>query len=426
MDGWKELSPAELAARGIGPKGPLSAPPNAAKNEQTMRETLNPPTFPEREHARIQGGMQEILTKGGMAPEQAQREAERVGKKIPGTWGDIAGAAIPMLTGLLLPEGRTPGRIMGQVGANIFGRGALDAGIAAATGGNVVGAGLSGAAKGVLPGLAQGAVGALHGPTKDTMDVQKAIQGIQKSVSPAVAKVLDIENPAALLSRAAIRKMKKAASETFAATEGTLDADLTGFNFSINNTPMQFAQLRKQIRELRDVGDRQWQSPIMADRARKSVRKAAQMERDMVEQLRAAGKNAQADQYEKAIAQYAADSDAVRWVRGLHQQEQLMGGVNAQDRPGLAEAQKALKSTGRASGALHGAIGAVELAAGKPGSAGWQFGRAADTIRGGPLKPAQSAPQRSPWRNLTAPGPLAGSATAGGQSLLLQRPESND
>lgn len=387
-----------------GPQGVL-----APKPEQTL---------PEQEHARIQQNMVDILKESGMSEEDAQKKAAQVGKKIPGSWTAVGGALLPMLIGSVFKPGRTVTRIAGPLAANIAGRAILEGGAAAANDEDAIKAGLQGAIHGILPGIVQSAASGILGPSKDTLRTQKAIAGIRQEVSPQVAATLDAATPGNLLHPQTLRAMGKAASDTWNPIEGIIDANLANTKFQIGNRPETYASLREQIRNLRELSDAQRMNMLRGEAA-KNKKLAGQLESDMLRQMRQQGQGATAEMYEKGLAQYERDMSARRFVMDLQNRNKLFGGANAQAQPGLADAQEALMSGKKASTMMHGALGAAEAAMGKTVGAGWQFSRAADQMKGGPLRPAAQAPVYNPLTAAIAPPPLLAAAASGGQSLFM-------
>jgi hypothetical protein len=153
-----------------------------------------------------------------------------------------------------------------------------------------------------------------------------------------------------------------------------------------------FQSLRNEIKILRDQGERAYKSKTqdMAKQAALDMRDAARMEADIVRQMRAKGLTKEAAQYESAISQYAADNDAIRFIRAKQAEQALPGGANPQDRPGLEQADKDLKKKNNiAHNLIHGTLGVAKTMLGHPAAAGYHGAKAAQGATAGPLKPQQ-------------------------------------
>jgi hypothetical protein len=324
---------------------------------------------------------------------------------------EILGDLVPAVAGLI-PGGRTIGRGLRTVGANILGRGVFEAGAEAIspTGQGPLAAGMSGAVKGVLPGLAQAGVGAVLGPSKDTIQVEKAAQALKKAVSPEVAALIKPNEPASLMSRRTVQKMGRVAGAALDKMEAEVEKALgpkwqmtggtpgptTGLYTASGRPGSQpsgqtFAEVRTEIKRLREIAsyDRQT-SAATAQAAKKD---AARLEQTLLSQM----PPEIATKYRTALEAHTRDMDAVRWVKGLQRENQIRGGVNPQDRPELAAADRAVPKGGKGKAAIHGVLGAAEAATGRGLGAGYHLGRAADNMRaGGPLRPAQTTSQTIP------------------------------
>jgi hypothetical protein len=357
-------------------------------------------------------------------------------KKAPTSTREIIGDLVPAAVAALVPPARTLGAFGKTVGGNVLGRAAVEAGAEALspTGQGPLSAGVKGAAKGVLPGLVQGGFGAALGPTADTLRAQKAMKALKGSVSPEVGAMLDLENPAALLKRSTPRAMTKAAGANLDKMEAEVSKALGNQKFTVGTPQFQFPthlaqrmgpggakpplpgrsfeEVRGQIKELREVAEGRFNTPELRGAAKKALAQAAQLESEMVAQM--PPKIAQ--QYKEATARHAADMDAVRWVRALHKREALMGGVNPQDRPGLAEAERQVtKGGGTGSAAVHGGIGALEAAMGRGYGAAYHLARAGQGIgKTSPLRPASKVATTVPRIS----GALGGIGTAAGQTAV--------
>ena len=408
-----------------GPQGPLAPKP-----------APTPFMDPAAEKARITGGMEDILRKAGRSEEDIKRTTGRIGGKLPGSWTEVAGAAVPMAVGALVPAGRTISRVGGQLFGNILGRGAVEAGseILKPTGEGPLSAGARGMAKGVIPGVAQGALGAVLGPTKDTLRVQKMIQALKTELSPELASLITPSRPGATLSARVLRKMERAAGKKLDSMEAELSQGLRGQQFDLIDpskrvaTPAGFGyaksrsatfeEIRQEIKDLREAAEIDRNSPFFHGQSQKNMKASAAIEADLLRQLQSLKKGNLAERYEAAITQHAKDSEALRELRAMQESNQLAGGANPQDRPGLARAQKALSPGVPASALVHGAVGALEGALGRPGAAAWQGGRLADILRSrGPLNPAQ---RPLPARVLGIPGAVAGTGLSAGQDYLTR------
>jgi hypothetical protein len=301
--------------------------------------------------------------------------------------------------------------------ANILGRGAVEAGAEAVkpTGEGPLTAGVIGAAKGVLPGVVQSGLGALLGPTKDTLNTQRAIKALKGSVSKEVGAFLDVENPAALLKRSTPRAMTKAAGANLDTMEASISKGLGTKKFSIISgnqvAPRTFDDVRAEIKQLREAGSQGYATPELRGKARDALKKAAVIEADLVRQM----PPKLAQQYKEATARHAADMDAVRWVRALHKREALMGGVNPQDRPGIAAAELAVNKPHLGTAAVHGTIGGLEAATGRGFGAAYHLGRGAAALgKRNPLRPASKVSTTLP----AITGALGGLGTAAGQTAI--------
>jgi hypothetical protein len=344
---------------------------------------------------------------------------------------EILGDLVPAVAGLI-PGGRTVTRGLRTLGANVLGRGAVEAGAEALspTGQGPLSAGVSGAAKGVLPGLAQAGVGALFGPSKDTIQVEKAAQALKKAVSPEVAALIKPNEPASLMSRRIVQKMGRVAGAALDKMEAEVEKALgpkwqlvggtpgptTGL-FTASGRPsaqpsgQTFAEVRTEIKRLREIAsyDRQT-SAATAQAAKKD---AARLEQTLLSQM----PPEVAAKYRTALEAHTKDMDAVRWVKGLQQENKIRGGVNPQDRPELAAADRAVPKGSKGKAAIHGVLGAAEAATGRGLGAGYHLGRAADQMRaGGPLRPAQKVSQTLP----AITRGLVGTGTAAGQTVVTE------
>lgn len=368
------------------------------------------------------------------------------GERPKTTGREILADLVPLAVGAAVPQGRTLSRFLGTLGGNVAGRAGVEAGAEALfpTGKGPLAAGVQGGVKGVLPGLTQGGLGAILGPTKDTIRVQKAAQALKGAVSPEVAAHIDPSKPASLLSRNTTRKMTKAAGANLDKAEADVEKALgEGFRFKgvtagggqgpalytasglripgglpgVGSQGDTFSELRSKIKELRDIGARQYSSPEMSETARSAMKDARKLEDRMLAQM----PPKIAEMYRRALTQHASDSDAIRWVKGLQQENAIRGGVNPQDRPALAAAEAALPRVGGgARGAIHGTLGALEALGGRPIGAGYHLGRTADVLASkGPLRPAQrvSGPVSAITRGV---GALGGVGTARAQSEYLR------
>jgi hypothetical protein len=265
-------------------------------------------------------------------------------------------------------------------------------------------------------------------------------------VSPEVGALIDPSKPAQLLSGKTVKGMQKAAGANLDEMEATIEkalgpnvrfqiegqAGTTPKLFSAQGTPITgglppelmaritgqpqgktFGEIRAQIKELRGLGDRRYGSPEMADTARAALRDAQKLEAELVRQL----PGPLATQYQAALARHATDSQAIRWVKGLQQENAIRGGVNPQDNPALAAANIAVeRGGGKLKGAIHGALGAAEVATGRPIGAGYHLGRAADVSKIGPLRPGGSVPNLIP----RVAGAGAGTGTSAIQDWLMR------
>jgi hypothetical protein len=342
---------------------------------------------------------------------------------------EILGDLVPLATSLI-PGGRTLTRGLRTLGANVLGRGAVEAGAEALspTGQGPLAAGMSGAMKGVLPGLAQASVGAVLGPSKDTIQVQKAAQALKKAVSPEVAALIKPNEPASLMSRRMVQKMGRVAGAALDKMEAEVEKALgpkwqmvggtpgpTTGGFTASGRPgsqpsgQTFAEVRTEIKRLREIANYDRQTSAATAQAAK--KDAARLEQTLLAQM----PPEIAAKYRTALETHTRDMDAVRWVKGLQRENQIRGGVNPQDRPELAAADRAVSSGGKGKAALHGIMGAAEAATGRGLGAGYHLGRAADQMRsGGPLRPAQKASQTFP----AITGAFGGVGTAAAQSAL--------
>ena len=367
----------------------------------------------------------------------------------PTTGKDIAGNLVPLAVGALSRPARTLPSAIKSVLGNVLGRGAVEGGIAAASGEeSPLAATIGGAAKGVLPGLAQAGIGAAVGPTRDTLQVQKAAKALRGELSPELAKLIDPNKPASLLSRNTVKSLRDAAGANLDKVEADITGKLgdqrftiganaqaaPGF-FSAQGTPIKggipaelmariqgkpagqsFEEIRAKIKDLRSIGDKQYGSPEMARTARAAMQDARELEQSLLKQM----PSDLATQYKSALQQHAKDSEAIRWLKDVQKQNSVSGGANPIDRPGLGKAQEAISQKGGPlKTALHGALGATEAVMGKGIGAAYHLGRAADTSRmgQGPLKPQKTVPSLLP--KITSG--VGGSAVGGLQSLLLKK-----
>jgi hypothetical protein len=305
------------------------------------------------------------------------------------------------------------------LGGNILGRAGVEAGAEALspTGQGPLAAGLKGAAKGVLPGMVQGGLGAMLGPSADTIKAQKAMKALKGSVSPEVGAFLDESNPAALLKRSTPRQMTKAAGTNLDAMEAYVSKQLGNKKFSIISGPAvaqrTFDDVRAEIKALREAGSQGYSTPELRGKAKDSLKQAAMIEADMLRQM----PPELVKKYQTATARHAADMDAVRFVRALHKREMLMGGASATDRPGLADAQKALEKRGLGKVALYGGLSALEGATGRGYGAAYYGSKAmANLGKASPLRPASKVASTVPRIS----GALGGIGTAAGQTKFGQ------
>lgn len=403
---------AEEASRKMaeGPKGPLAGTPGPTRVPRGQASFAGLPELARTAPAAVMGpaGAAATLTMEGTGPE-----------KTPTRGRDVLGDLVP-LAAALIPGGRTAGRFARTLGANMLGRGAVEGGAEALnpTGQGPLGAGVSGAIKGVLPGLVQGAVGLGLGPTKDTLQVAKAAGAVKKAVSPEVGALINPDNPASLLSKRTAQKMERAAGVNLDKMEAELEKSL-GPKFRVQGvggssaqmpalyTPsgtripgglpltgsqgQTFAEVRSEIKRLREIA--KYDKGASTDTAQAAKKDAAKLEQKLLAQM----PPALAQRYRKALDAHAKDMDAVRWVRGLQREQALRGGVNPQDRPELAQAERAIDKGGRLRAGIHGSLGAAEALTGRPIGAGYHMGRAADQMRSqGPLRPAQGVSQTVP------------------------------
>src|SRR5262245_21202625 len=293
------------------PMKPLTGDPSVDL-EGYRAGPLAEPSYPAAEKSRIMGNMEDMLRQSGMPEEEISRTVGRIGAKLPGSWGSVAGMAVPWAVGSLIPAGRTIPRIGGQILGNMLGRGAGEAGaqaLAPQPNQDVVEAGLTGMMKGILPGVTQGAVGALAGPSRSTLRVQKAINWIKEGTSPEVGAMLEPTKPGSFLASAMPKQMQKAASGNFQSMEEEVSKLLgPAFRFSMTipgtlqtasgrsagtwNSQVQltYEEMRQQIKKLNDFGERPYKSEILNDRARRAKNEADRMTQDMMAQMEAAGK----------------------------------------------------------------------------------------------------------------------------------------
>src|SRR5712691_9443202 len=198
--GERPATTTELQARGLIAPGPLS-PPMDPKTPTVNEESLKSKAAEDivgRQKAQVAQGMTQILQQAGKSPEEIRSVQERILGKLPGTVTELAGMAVPWLVGGAIKPARTASRFAGQLGANMLGRAAVQGASEFAKppeDRNVMGGIISGAAKGVLPGLAQGTASMIGGPSKATLQTQKAIQAIKKEASPGISALLDVTKP---------------------------------------------------------------------------------------------------------------------------------------------------------------------------------------------------------------------------------------
>lgn len=377
------------------------------------------------------GGLMEFLTKGE-------------GK-------EAAGAAVPAVVGALMKPGRTIPRVLGPMLGNILGRGALEAGTEAInpTGKGPLQAGLEGGMKGVLPGVAQGALGAILGPSKATINVERAARAMKADLSPEVAAVLNPSKPAEVLSRATPKAMTDAAGKNLDRAEAEIGKKLGDLRFTtvgplaqgLKMTPAQqtafdamspaaqaqvraqmapavgagsqgktFDEIRSEIKSLREQG--KFNRETTPEKALAARKQANALEQTMLAQM----PPDVAQQYRMMTAQHQRDMDAVRLLEGFQKQNRLIGGANPVDRPALAEAQKALTSGGKGSAAIHGLIGTAEAATGHGLGAAYHLGRAAQGVGRSILRPGKTSSVAVP--RIT--GALGGGAVSAGQTAIGQ------
>jgi hypothetical protein len=287
------------------------------------------------------------------------------------------------------------------------------------------------------------------GATKDTLGAQKSLKALKGELSPELAKIIDPSKPSSLLSKGTVKSLQQAAGANLDKMEseiakslgpdfrfrpittagpGPLSKDEQAIRSILGVRPGEatpymskaqglrpevqgetFQEIRAKIKELREIGDRQYSVPEMRATAKAAIEDARKLEEGLIAQL----PPNLAERYRQGIAQHARDSGAIRWVKGRQAENALAGGVNPIDRPGLAEADAALQKGGGAlKGALHGALGAAEAATGRGIGAAYHLGRAADVTKGaqGPLRPQGRVPNIVPR--------VAGAASGAGTSAL--------
>lgn len=422
MGEWRTLTPGEAVARGLMPPGPLGVKKGAdpQANEQAIRAQVNPEPQPTallkqgtpEYNANLQQGLEDFKQAAGMTKEG----------RIPTS--SILGAAVPSIVGTLVPSGRTVTRIGGNLLGNILGQagaGAAGEMIDKPAGQrDVTGAALSGARAGVLPGLLQGGLGAILGPNKATIKTQKQIGDIRGAVSPEVAAVMPGKGkPATLLKSETPNKMGDAAGDLLDTMEKEVEKKLAGMKFRRMAPNGQlfpkgnenFIQMRDEIKRLREEANYNdhplWGSKGAALKARKE---ANQLETAMLQQM----PPDVARQYVDAMRAHRKNMDAVRYVRGLQENNAIEGKVNPYDNPGLGQAARHDPSKGpSASKVAHGALGAVEAVTGRPWGAAYNLSRAAGGK--GPDKVAESV--RGPLAS-RVPGVAVGTAATLGQDYV--------
>lgn len=395
----------------------LVTPQDLAQMERIVQETRQTPAISQdvtsgsapaagffaQQSGKTLKDFEDVLRQAGRSPEEIKNAGKLFNASLPTLGAGIGKAAVPFLLSRLIPAARTATRVGGQIGGNIAG----SAGINALSElfkppaqRNVSEAALTGAAEGVLPGLVQGAGTGIFGGNRDALKLGKAmgaILGKTREVSEGVAKALSLSKPEALLSRSTLRMIRRAAGKTLDAIENDIAKELQGAKFtsfipgSNIRTPipsLTFEEIRNTIKSLRTINPEQRINGRLTDTARQSLASAAQIEKDLLSQIRAMGKPELAEKLTNGLSQFATDMDAFRFVQGLQRRNTILGGVNPQDRPSLAQAARALSSRVSPQAAAQGGVGGLELLTGRPVGASFQLGRFLSALRpSGPLNP---------------------------------------
>lgn len=411
---FQQLSPAEAQVYGIktGPltppqNVPVTIPPDAETKRQQVGQPLKPGT---PEYAAWEEEVKKIY---GLTPEG----------RIPTR--SILGALVPSVVGALVPPGRTMTRIGGNILGNILGQagaGAAGEMIDKPAGQrNVTRAAVEGGARGILPGLAQGALGGIFGPGRGTIKAQKMIGSVQgeAGLSPEVAAILDKAKPRAAMQSQTPQKMGEAAGDLLDKMETEVDKKLGDMKFKLMSPSGKlfprgtdtFIQLRDRIKALREEANYNdhplWGSRGRAAEARKE---ANQIESAMLSQMPPDVRQ----QYVSAMKAHRVNMDAIRFIRGQQDKKLVEGDVNPYDRPGLGRGSKAMEGGPSPSQMAHGALAGVEALLGRPVSASYNVSRAAG--RGGKV-PDIAESVRGPLAS-RLPGIAAGTATTLGQDYL--------
>lgn len=303
----------------------------------------------------------------------------------PATAAGAAAGAIPFAGGRIAQAGK---RIATGAGLG----GILGAGKALLTGEEVAPETAVGALGGGVGGLAAGATKAPLMPNKATQQATRGAQALLKGEewSPNVRSLINEKDPASLYSRHTLASMQQRASGNIRNTLDALEQSHPGgvpipsAHLAIPGLPQSPIAPTMSIKEAQGL--------IKDLRKQGKTSEAFQIERDLVNGL---GQTA-GPQYRATMDQYARDARLIDYVTGVQKRVKLPGGVNPQDFPAAAQAEKALGGGSNQSAGYHAGMFLAHptspygIAHGV-GSLGAMMGK-------GPVDPAKITPPMGPLR----------------------------